>query len=103
MHNFNFMSETNIDPPSLPGRGKQTIPAVENLRMKKLSLQYAIKQSSRPNNPAHKYVFKTDPRTRKSIKTLKKFAKPFSLRISDDLSDINISKNEVNIRTRVRV
>ena len=65
-----------------------------HLRRKKLSLQYATKQSSLPKNPAHKKIFKTDPRTRKNIRTRQTFTKPFSLRISPDLRELNFSKKD---------
>ena len=63
------------------------------LRRQKLSLQYAIKLNTLPNNPAHSIVFKTPTNISKKISNNKNLIKPFSLRILDNLKEINFSEN----------
>ena len=65
-----------------------------HLRRKKLSLQYAVKISSTPNNPAHKCIFNPDPTTLKNMGFRKNFTKPLCLRILEDLKELNFSKED---------
>ena len=65
-----------------------------DLRRKKLSLQYAIKISSTPENPVHDCIFNTPiniiQRTSKNNNNIK----PFGLRIAQDLENLDFSNRD---------
>ena len=64
------------------------------LRRQRLSLQYAIKISSLPDNPAHDCIFRTPSNIVKTVSKNENIIKPFGLRIKKDLDEINFSKND---------
>ena len=59
-----------------------------HIRRKQLSLQYAIKLSSNPENPAYDSVFNIDNQTKKKFERKPKEIKPFGLRIEKDLQKL---------------
>ena len=66
------------------------------LRRKKLSLQYAIKISSLPINPAHDCIFNPPINTIR-VTSKNNIIKPFGLRVAEDLNELEFSKeNTVN-------
>ena len=64
------------------------------LRRKKLSLQYAIKISSTPENPAHNCIFDIPDDIVKTTSKKEKSIKPFGLRIAKDLEEIKFSNKD---------
>ena len=75
-------------------QAEANIPSL-TLRRKQLSLQYAIKQSSTPENPAHDCIFGTNPDTINKFKNNEKLIKPFGLRVLEDLKNIHFSKKDI--------
>ena len=67
-----------------------------HLRRKQLSLQYALKLSSNPQNPAYGSVFEIDNQTKEMYKTKLNYIKPFGLRIENDLQQLNFSEQSTN-------
>ena len=68
-----------------------------HLRRKQLSLQYAVKLSSNPQNPAYSSVFEIDTQTKEIYKKKTKDIKPFGLRIENDLQQLKFSEKSTNI------
>lgn len=65
-----------------------------DLRRKKLSLQYAIKISSTPENPVHSCIFDTPVNIIRKTSKNENIIKPFSLRIAEDLENLNFSRRD---------
>ena len=65
-----------------------------DLRRRKLGLQYAIKLSSNPSNPAYNCVFNIPSDIKKITKNNESIIKPFGLRILEDLKDLNFKKEK---------
>ena len=68
-------------------------PSLE-LRRKKLSLQYALKLCSVPQNPAYKSVFGL-PEDLIHLSSLSNKISPFGVRIQNDLKDLDFSQNAI--------
>ena len=64
------------------------------LRRKKLSLQYALKLSSTPENPAYNQVFNPKQDIINITTKNENIIKPFSLRIREDLKELNITEKD---------
>ena len=64
------------------------------LRRKKLSLQYAIKLSSNPQNPAHDIVFKPPTDIKNITSKKEEITKTFGLRILADLNELKFSPDD---------
>ena len=62
------------------------------LRRKKLSLQYAVKISSLPTNPAHDCIFNI-PSKIINMTSKNNAIKPFGLRVAEDLKNIEFQKD----------
>ena len=67
-----------------------------HLRRKQLSLQYALKLSSNPQNPAYSSVFVIDNQTKKKYNKNPNYIKPFGLRIEADLEKLKFSEKSTN-------
>ena len=67
-----------------------------HLRRKQLSLQYALKLSSNPQNPAYSSVFEIDNQTKEKYNKNSNYIKPFGLRIETDLELLKFSENSTN-------
>ena len=67
-----------------------------HLRRKQLSLQYALKLSSNPKNPAYNSVFEIDNQTKNMFARKQNEIKPFGLRIKNDLSELKFSEKLTN-------
>merc|ERR1711867_292497 len=70
------------------------IPSLEN-RRKQLGLQYALRLSSNPKNPAFSCVFNIPHDIRNTISNNDKKIKPFGLRIEEDLRTLDFSKDNI--------
>ena len=64
------------------------------LRRQRLSLQYAIKLSSLPDNPAHDCVFQIPDHINETVSRNENIIKPFGLRVQKNLKEINFSEND---------
>ena len=64
------------------------------LRRKKLSLQYALKLSSTPDNPAYDAVFKTPSDIKDIIAKNENLIKPFGLRVLEDFVEMAWKKED---------
>ena len=67
-----------------------------HIRRKQLSLQYAIKLSSNPKNPAYKCVFDINNKTKQKFERNPNKIKPFGLRIEHDLAELDFTKHSTN-------
>ena len=67
-----------------------------HLRRKQLSLQYALKLSSNPQNPAYSSVFEIDNQTKEKYNKNPNYIKPFGLRIEADLEKLKFSEKSTN-------
>ena len=67
-----------------------------HIRRTQLSLQYAIKLSTNPSNPAYKTVFEIEDYTKEKFAKCPNEIKPFGLRIEEDLAELNFTKNSTN-------
>ena len=67
-----------------------------HLRRKQLSLQYAIKLSSNPKNPAYKSIFEIDNQTIEIFTSKPNEIKPFALRIEKDLLELKFTENSTS-------
>merc|ERR1712098_17746 len=63
-----------------------------HLRRKQLSLQYAPKLSSNPQNPAYSSVFEIDNQTKEKYNKNPNYIKPFGLRIEADIEHLKFSE-----------
>ena len=67
-----------------------------HIRRKQLSLQYAIKLSSTPENPTYECVFEINNATKVKFEQKPKEIKPFGLRVLEDLAELNFSKDSTS-------
>ena len=59
------------------------------LRRKKLSLQYALKLSLTPDNPAYDAVFRTPRPIKTAVAKNENLIKPFGLRVREDFAEMS--------------
>merc|ERR1711954_187672 len=64
------------------------------LRRKKLSLQYALKLSSTPDNPAFDAVFRTPRVIKTAVAKNENHIKPFGLRVREDFGEMMWEKED---------
>ena len=64
------------------------------LRRQKLSLQYAIKISGLPDNPAYNCIFEIPNNIIQAVSKNENIIKPFGLRIQEDLKDLKFSQDD---------
>ena len=67
-----------------------------HIRRKQLSLQYAIKLSSTPENPTYKCVFEINNETKAKFERKPNEIKPFGLRVLEDLAELKFSKDSTS-------
>ena len=65
-----------------------------DLRRQKLGLQYAIKISSTPENPVHDAIFRVPRDVKNNARLKPSMAKPFGLRIANDLQELNLQNKK---------